>query len=71
MRQIELLAGFYASCVVPSLSQLGEAFTFLYEAWPKTVTEYGPNMQAPCFEYYDERYMESGAFEIYIPILKK
>ena len=71
MRQTELPAGLYASCLVPSLAQLGEAYTCLYETWPKTVAEYVADMQAPCFEYYDERYMESGAFEIYMPILKK
>ena len=71
MSQIELPAGLYAGCVVSSLAQLGEAYTYLYKVWPKTVTEYGVNMQAPSFEYYDERYVESGAFEIYVPILKK
>jgi predicted transcriptional regulator YdeE len=69
MGQIELPAGFYAGCLVPSLERLGEAYTCLYEAWPKTVTSYRPNMQAPCFEYYDERYMKSGAFEVSMPIL--
>lgn len=70
MRQIELPAGIYAGFLVPSLAQLGEAYTYLYEAWPKTEVGYVPNMQAPCFEYYDERYLESGAFEIHMPILK-
>ena len=70
MRRIELPAGLYAGCVVPSLAQLGEAYTYLYESWPKTMTEYGANMQAPCFEYYDGRYRESGAFEIHVPVLK-
>lgn len=70
MRQIELPAGLYAGCVVPAIAQLGEAYTYLYEAWPKTEMEYVPNMLSPCFEYYDERYLESGAFEIYMPILK-
>jgi predicted transcriptional regulator YdeE len=71
MQQIELPAGFYLGCTVPSLAKIGEAYTYLYETWPKTVAEYAANMQAPCFEYYDERFMDSGAFEIYVPILKK
>ena len=71
MRQIELPAGFYAGCAVPSQAQLREAYAYLYEAWPKTVTEYEAHTQAPCFEYYDERYVEAGAFEIYMPVLKK
>jgi predicted transcriptional regulator YdeE len=56
---------------VTSLTKLGEAYCYLYETWPKTVTEYGVNMLVPCFEYYDKRYRESGAFDLYIPILKK
>lgn len=70
MQQIELPAGFYASCAISSLGQLGEAYTYLYEAWPKTVKEYAPNMQAPSFEYYDQRFCESGALEVYAPLQK-
>lgn len=70
MRQIELPAGLYASCLAPSLAQLGEAYTYLYESWAKNAADYAPNMQAPCFEYYDERFLESGAFEIAMPVLK-
>ena len=70
MRQIELPAGLYAGCEVSSLAQLGEAYCYLYEAWPKTVKEYALNMQAPSFEYYDQRFCESGALEVYVPVLK-
>ncbi len=69
MGEIELPAGLYASCLAPSLAQLGEAYTYLYETWPKTAPGYAPNMQAPCFEYYDERYLESGVFEVCMPVL--
>jgi len=69
MRQIELPAGLYAGCLVPSLSKLGEAFTYLYEAWPKAEKKYVINTQLPCFEYYDSRFNESGAFEVYVPVL--
>ncbi len=70
MGEVELPAGWYAGCLVPSMAQLGEAYTYLYETWPKTASGYAPNMQAPGFEYYDERYLESGAFEVYMPVLK-
>lgn len=70
MQVIELPAGLYAGCVIPSLAQLGEAFTYLYGTWPQTVKDYALNMQAPGFEYYDQRYQESGALEVYAPVLK-
>lgn len=70
MRQIEIPAGCYAGCALSVLSQLGEAYTYLYEVWPKTSREYALNMQAPCFECYDRRFCESGALEVYIPVLK-
>lgn len=70
MRQIEIPAGFYAGCVLSGLAQLGEAYTYLCEAWPKTTKEYALNMQAPCFEHYDQTYCESGALAVYAPLLR-
>lgn len=70
MRQVEIPAGFYAGCALSGLSQLMEAYMYLCEAWPKTTKEYALNMQAPCFEYYDQRFFESGALEVYAPLLK-
>jgi predicted transcriptional regulator YdeE len=69
MRQVELPAGLYAGCMVPSLSQLGDAYMYLYETWPKTEKKYALNTQLSCFEYYDSRYNESGVFEVYVPVL--
>ena len=70
MREVELPAGLYAGCLVPSLDRIGEAYAYLYETWPKTQKEYAPSMHLPCFEYYDSRFCESGAFEVYAPVLK-
>ena len=71
MKQFDLPGGLYASCQVPSMNAIGDAYAYLYETWPQTQTEYIPNMQAPCFEYYDARFCESGVFAVYIPLLKK
>ena len=70
MKQFEIPASLYASCLVPSIANMGEAYTYMYE-WPRTQEKYILNMQAPCFEYYDNRFGESGVFELFLPVVKR
>lgn len=71
MREIDLPAGLYAGCALPSLETLGEAYAFLYTAWPQSQNAYALNMQAPCFEYYDSDFCTSGKLQVYVPVIRK
>ena len=66
---IEIPGGKYAHCTIASLSKLGEGYTFLYGNWPKTQTEYTPNVVAPCFEIYPPNCQLDSPFEINMPVL--
>ncbi len=71
MERFTLPAGLYARTIVPKLDQIGDAYTYLYTAWIAGQSDYALNMTAPCFERYDERFLQSGEFEIYVPVVKK
>ena len=71
MERLTLPAGLFARAVVPNLERIGDAYTHLYTAWVAGQSDYALNMAAPCFERYDERFLQSGEFEIYVPVVKK
>jgi len=71
MATITIPEGLYAGCRVPSLAELGSAYTFLYMEWPTKRPEYTLNMQAPCFERYGRAYMQDGSFELFVPVSKE
>ena len=71
MERFVLPKGLYARVLVEKLENLGAAYMYLYSAWPAEQAEYAVNMAASCFERYDERYPQSGVFEVYVPVLKK
>ena len=68
MVTVEIPDGKYAHCTVANLGKLGEGYTFLYGNWPKTQTEYTPNVVAPCFEIYPPNCQLDSPFEIYMPV---
>lgn len=71
MQTLELPAGLYAQCEVPSLAQLGEAYTWLYGQWAQSDQPYAINMQAPCFEYYDENSCATGSLKVFVPVVRR
>ena len=71
MQTISLRGGPYACCEVPSLQHITAAYSTLYQDWPTSQTAYALNNTAPCFERYDERYLKTGAFDLYVPVIKK
>jgi Uncharacterized protein conserved in bacteria len=71
MLTMTLSGGVYACCTVNAMEQLGDAYTMLYLTWPQEQNEYVPDMQAPCFERYGRDYLESGRFEIFMPLIRR
>lgn len=70
MSEVELPEGLYAFCTAPSLQELGAVFNFMYEKWLPEQKDYAMNPAAPCFELYGRPYLESGALEVFIPVVK-
>ena len=68
MSRIELQGGSYARCRVPSLQQLGEAYTYLYMRWRDPDGAFAPDMTLPCFERYGAAYLERGELDIFMPL---
>ncbi len=71
MATFEIPDGLYAKCSVASLEKLGEAYMYVYSQWVSGQSEYGLNMQAPCFELYPPNWRLEDAFEIYVPVMKQ
>ena len=70
MSRFDLPGGFYATCRVPSLERIGEAYTYLYMGWDTAGAGYELIMPAPCFERYGKDYLSSGALDIFAPVRK-
>lgn len=70
MAQIDIPAGPYASCTVPSIDKLGDAYMYIYGEWPKSQTAYACNEQALSFELYPTEWQPSDPFKIYMPLKK-
>ena len=71
MERLTLPAGLYARTAVPKLDRIGDAYTYKYTVWIAGQNGYALDMAAPCFERYDERFLQSGEFEIYVPVVRK
>jgi predicted transcriptional regulator YdeE len=71
MERLGVAPGLYAACALPSLAELGAAYNYIYLEWLPGQSEYTLNMASPCFERYDQRYLESGVFDVLVPLLKK
>ncbi len=65
---IDIPAGQYATCTVPNLEKLGDAYMYLYGEWPKSQTGCTFNGQAPCFELYPPNWQCQDSFEIFMPL---
>jgi AraC family transcriptional regulator len=70
MQTVDISAGTYARCTVPSIEKLGDAYMYLYTGWLKTNPEFALNMESHCFELYPCNWNPSVGFEIYMPIRK-
>lgn len=71
MDTITIPGGTYAECRVESLAQLGEAFTYIYTAWPATQEKYALNMQGMGCELYTSDFMKNGSLTVYCPLVEK
>lgn len=71
MATLDLPAGLYACCTIASIEKLGEGYTYLYEAWPDSQSEYTYDERAVCFELYPINWQPTDALEIYVPLKKK
>lgn len=65
---VDLSAGPYVGTGVASLSNMTEAYTYLYGPWAQSHREHELNFGGICFEYYDERYLKNGSVEIFAPL---
>ena len=70
MATLELPAGLYAECKVPTLANLGGAYMYLYNEWLPAQQEYRVNMAGLCYEYYIPNYEDTDPLFIYLPITK-
>jgi len=70
MQTVDISAGTYACCTVPSIEKLGDAYMYIYTEWLKANPEYALNMESHCFELYPHNWNPSVGFEIYMPIKK-
>ena len=71
MQRVDIPAGLYAKCEVPTLGHLTQAYIFMYSQWVPGQSLYVANPQGACFERYDDQFMKNGSFTLYVPLLKK
>ena len=72
MERLSVASSLYAACTVSSLAELGPAYEYIYRQWLPNQGEYVFRC-APCFEHYDERFLENGcngALDVLVPINK-
>jgi DNA gyrase inhibitor GyrI len=67
---VDVRAGLYAVATVPSLAALPGAYGHVYDAWPKTQTEYAVDFDAPCFELYPAAWRDGDPFRLFVPLQK-
>ena len=70
MAEFVLPGGLFACCRIPSLTMLGEAYSYMYKIWPTTKGGVPLNPALPCFEHYDSRFCQSNTLEVYVPVLE-
>jgi len=71
METLDIPAGTYACCFVPSVEKLGEAYMYLYTDWLKANPEYALDAGNPhCFELYPSNWNLGVGFELLMPVRK-
>ena len=71
MERFSLTGGAYVRTSAPNLTQLGDAFTAMYEQWPASQNEYDIDMIAPCFELYRPGWTPENPLDVFAPLKKK
>ena len=69
LEHVDIPAGKYAVCNVPSLAKIGEAYMFVFQNWLASQQAYAYNEQSPCFELYPPHWSPEKPFEIYVAIM--
>ncbi len=70
MEEFRLPGGQFVRFDVPSLGALGGCYEFAYGQWPAANKEHLLDFARPCYELYNEEYMEKGNFWLYCPVTK-
>ena len=71
MEILDLPAGLYAECQVPSLNELAAAYMFIYQDWlPGSGYDYTA-FNAASYELYPADFMQTGHLSLYMPIRRK
>ena len=71
MSTLDLPAGLYAECQVPSLNELAAAYMFIYQGWlPASEYEY-PAFNAASYELYPADHLQTGRLTLYMPVRRK
>ena len=68
---ISIPLAMYATCQVPGIKKLGEAYKAIYEEWPPTQIDYAIDGKGISFEHYPYLWKEGDLFEIYVPVTMK
>lgn len=70
MATVDLPAGPYAECAIPSLEALSEAYTYIYSRWLPQQPGYEAANEHPSYELYMDDFMETGRLILYFPVRK-
>ena len=69
MSEVTLPGGLYACCRIPAPGMLREAYDYMYDEWPNSPEGFAVQLDKPCFERYDSRFVQSGTHDVYVPVL--
>lgn len=69
MGEVTLPGGLYACCRIPAAVMLLEAYHYMYKEWPNSPEGLAVQLDKPCFEHYDSRFVQSGTHDVYVPVL--
>lgn len=70
MARIDIPAGQYAKCAVPSLEKLGDVYMHLYSDWLKEHPAYAYDERHPCFELYPPNWQVNDSFDVFMAVKK-
>ena len=68
--RVDIPAGAYARCRVPSLERIGQAYMHIYQTWLHGQKAWALNEQAPCFELYAANWTPDMPIDLYVPVKK-
>jgi AraC family transcriptional regulator len=68
LKHVDIPAGKYAVCSVPSLASIGEAYMFIFQNWFASQQTYAYDEQSLSFELYPSHWSVENPFEIYVGI---